>query len=138
MYTIKTLDDISALSERNTTPKSFIDHLETYFLQLRENLTEDEQEVEFSLVPYGYIAILEPEDDVRDLSSIGLNPQDDGLLGSCPEFVNTIQLEDITLYQIGVLYDNEYMMILYSKVGQFDPLTEDFLKEYASDCIVVE
>lgn len=136
MYSIKTLDDIRKLSESNKAPNSLVYHLEVYFKQLIENLIDDEPEVEFNLEPYGYIIILEPEDDVRNLENVGLNPQDSGLLGSYPEFVNLVQLEDISLYQIGVLYDNEYMQIFYVPVGMFDEEIETFLREYSEDCML--
>jgi len=132
MQTIKKLSDIERLRVRKLVDKNLLNHLETYFRELHGSLGNGDALEKFSLEEHGYIVILESGDDARGLADVGLNPEEGGILGSCPEWVEVKTLDDGTnLYQIGVLYNNEYMMIFYSKVSQFDEEIENFLLEHS-------
>ncbi|OPY55798.1 MAG: hypothetical protein A4E55_02386 [Pelotomaculum sp. PtaU1.Bin035] len=132
MKTVKVLADIQMLRSSQALTEPLLDHLEEYFGELHSALGDGEPLQEFSLEEHGYFVILEPGDDARDLSEVGLNPQDGGLLGTGPEWVEVKNLHGgLRYYQAAVLYDNEFMMIFYSAVGQFDQETEEFLAENA-------
>ncbi|WDH82642.1 MULTISPECIES: hypothetical protein [Paenibacillus] len=62
---------------------------------------------------YGYIVILEAGDNLYDLECVGLNREDCGLLGSMPEYVETLQLGDMTVYSIVVMYTNDFIMTFF-------------------------
>ncbi len=74
--------------------------------------------------------MLERGDDVRDLRQVGLNPEDQGILGSIPEWVEEVRLDDDTdVYQIACLYNNGHLMMFFSDVGQYDDIIEDWLRD---------
>jgi hypothetical protein len=83
--------------------------------------------------PEGFIAVLKKADNLRDLSILGLNPEDDGILGCSLEYVEEYRLETITFYRIGLLLDNECMMTFFSEAGVHDEEIEDYLAEEAVD-----
>lgn len=125
MLTVKTADDLDRLRRLKLLSPGYLDYLEGLFGQLREALGDGDED-EFDLDPHGYIVVLEAGDDVRDLSPVGLRH---GLLRCWPEFVESVDLVDVRVYRIGVLYDNEVMMIFLSAAGQFDPEVEAWLRE---------
>jgi len=131
MKIIKTLDDLRKLD--GAMELGLQAHLEEYLLALREALEPETELGQFSLARHGYIVILEQEDDVRDLREVGLNPGDQGLLGCCPEWVEQVALADgRIIYRVGVMYDNDYVMIFYSWLGQFDEEVEGWLADQRS------
>lgn len=132
MKTIKTSNDIQTLYYANVMDCHYLQHLKDYFHQLYLALQDNESEKEFSLKDRGYIVILEKGDNLRDLSEVGLNPEDHGLLGSYPEFVDLIELEFFPIYKIGVLYNNDYMMTFFSEKGIHDPEIESWLQDESS------
>jgi len=105
------------------------------FSDIYTNLSVETTIHTFSLENYGYIVVLQPEDNVRDLSEIGLPPASAGLIDVAPEFVIKDTLVDGTyVYRIGILFNNEWMLELFSIAGQFDEEVETWL---ASQCITV-
>ena len=132
MKTVKTLQDRRELKRQDSISKALFDHIEEYFFELVESLSEGKDINEFSLEESGYMVILEKGDDVRNLEEVGLNPKDKGLLGTYPEWVEVKKLSDGSeIYQIGVLYNNDYMQLFYSYRGQFDKEVEEFLADEA-------
>jgi hypothetical protein len=112
-------------------PAVLIDLVEDYFLLLRDEL-EVELESEFCLGSHGYIVVLEAGDNVRDLSNVGLNREDGGLLGSCPEYVELLDVGGgLQAYKVAVLYDNDYLMTFFTQAGAHDEEVEQWLKEQA-------
>ncbi|MGI6558066.1 MAG: hypothetical protein ACOX20_03615 [Limnochordia bacterium] len=130
MRTIKTENDIHALKKAAVLTPSLLDFLEVELQKLIEAFGDLEIERPLDLMEYGYIVLLEPGDNVRDLREVGLDWVDQGLLGSLPEFVERERLSDGTeIYRIGVLYDNDYMMIFLSLAGSHDAEVEAWLAE---------
>lgn len=130
MKIIKTMKDIEIMIEEQGLVQALLHHLQTYFLELHQSIEPDTDLNKFSLEDHGYLVILEAGDDVRNLHDVGLNPEDEGLLGTYPEWVDRRKLENETeIYQIGILYNNEYMMIFYSYLNTFDKEVEEWLKE---------
>ena len=128
MKTIKTMRDLCQL--RGAMKSALLSHLTEYLEALRESLEPDTAMEQFSLARHGYIVILEASDDVRDLREVGMRPEQKGLLGSWPEWVELVTLEDgSTIYRIGIMYDNDFMMLFYSSPGQFDEQVEEWLAE---------
>lgn len=139
MRIIKTKECLTKLKEANALNPLLLEYLEEYFQSLFETFAEGEPEEEFSLDRYGYIVILESGDNTKDLSSVGLNSCESGLLGSNPEFVNKLYLPNkgvpqaLEVYQTFVLFDNEYGQNFFSVAGTLDNETEAFLTENAID-----
>lgn len=138
MIVIKTLADLRSLRQRETLPGGYVRFIEQEFHGLMEALRGDVNMEDFSLQEHGYIVILLPNDDVRNLKSVGLNPKDGGLLGCSPEYIETYEIGEILrLRKIAVLFDNEFMMFFVSEVGIFDEVVEEWLDE-RTDYIVRE
>jgi len=78
----------------------------------------------------GYFVILEPGDNPRNLDIVGLNPAEKGLLGSWPEFVDLINLDEMSVYQVLILYNNECVMTLYLQAGVWDEEIEQWLEKH--------
>lgn len=132
MRTIKTQDDIHALkqAQAQALPLSLLDFLEDELHQLERILDDLDVERPLDLMQHGYIVLLEPGDNLRDLREVGLGWVDRGLLGSMPEYVERERLSDgREIYRIGILYDNDYMMIFFSIVGSHDDEIESWLAE---------
>ncbi|WP_189032843.1 hypothetical protein [Paenibacillus albidus] len=67
---------------------------------------------------YGYIVLFEAGDNVRDLGTVGLARDCGGLLCSCPEYVELLDIvEGLQAYKIAVLYDNDYLMTFFTQTG---------------------
>ena len=134
MRIIKTEQDIVFLRRAEVLPEALLDHVEDYFNHLRIEL-EDEADSQFRLDENGYIVLLEEGDNVRDLGNVGLTHERDGLLGSHPEYVETLDLGDCQqAYKIAVLYDNDYMMMFFTLAGAHDEEVEQWLKDQAEGC----
>lgn len=78
-----------------------------------------------NLEDYGFIIILEQSDDVRNLSEVGLNPCDSGLLGCNPEVVEVVRLDNKEYYRFVVVYNNTFAVTFYSAVGIYNQEVED-------------
>jgi hypothetical protein len=119
------------LRRAGALPATLLDQIEEYFLQLRDE-KEDEDSSEFPLGGCGYIIILEAGDNVRDLGNVGLNREDGGLLGSFPEYVETLDIgEGLQAYKIAVLYDNDYLKTFFTQAGAHDEEVEQWLRDQA-------
>ncbi|MEK3900059.1 hypothetical protein [Paenibacillus sp. FSL R7-0179] len=129
MRTIQTQQDLTSLSSSTLNPP-LLSHIEHYFSQLKE-IHGDTEDTLFSLQKHGYIVILEPGDNLYDLSIVGLNPEDAGLLGSSPEYVEAINLNGLTLYKIVVMYTDDYLMTFFTLAGWHDDVIERWLRQEA-------
>jgi hypothetical protein len=126
MRIIQTHRDLQVLKQANMLPKSYMAFLEEEWHGLFEALGVGESREEFSLHDHGYMVVLEAGD--YNLEPVGI---EEGLRNSWPEYVERIPLKDVDIYRIGVLYNNDYMMLFYSVVNTLDEETEAWLKEQA-------
>ncbi len=127
---VKTLKDLEKIKQNSSLPEMYKNEIIKYFHQLHMALGNGKPIENFSLDQHGYIVILEKCDDVRNLKNIGLS---EGLLFSCPEYIDRIKLSDFSVYKIHIMYDNEYMMTLYSRTGIHDKEVESWLAEESED-----
>lgn len=131
MRIIKTQQDFDVLRRAGTLPTALLGEIGGYFQQLRNEL-EDEKRSQFHLEECGYIVLLEVGDNVRDLGNVGLNHEAGGLLGSCPEYIELLELgEGLQAYKVAVLYDNDYLMTFFTQSGAHDEEVEQWLREQA-------
>ncbi len=127
MILIKNQDDVRSMEEKQLIRVGMAKHLMKFFDDLQEELdflSPNTYKVEDS----GQVVILDKEDNVRDLSEIGLNRGDQGLLGCIPEWFETVTLDNIEYYRFLVLYNDSFGVIFYSAVGTFDIEVETWLK----------
>ena len=131
MRIIKTKQDIAILRRAEVLPEAILAHVKDYVNQLSVEL-EDEAENQFRLGKNGYIVLLEAGDNVRDLSNVGLSHERNRLLGSCPEYVETLDLGYCQkAYKMAVLYDNDYLMTFFTIASAHDEEVEQWLKDQA-------
>jgi len=134
MRIIKTFEDVELLENTEVLNEEYLQWIKNYFLQLFDLLGREETLDQFRMDwPDGFIAVLEKGDNLRDLSLLGMNPEDDGILGCSLEYVEEYKLQSISFYRIGLLLDNECMMTFFSEVGAHDDEIEDYLAEEAVD-----
>lgn len=112
MYIIQTKQDLNILEKSKVMEEEFIKLLKDKFNSLYENLSEGTPMDEFSLEDKGYIVILHEGDNIRNLSTVGLNPNG-GILSAIPEFINEIILNKFKIYEVIVVYNNEFCMTFY-------------------------
>lgn len=112
MYIIQTKQDLNILEKSKVMEEEVIKLLKDKFNNLYENLSEGTPLNEFSLEDKGYIVILHEGDNIRNLSTVGLNPNG-GLLSAIPEFINEIILNKFKIYEVIVVYNNEFCMTFY-------------------------
>ncbi|EJL46604.1 hypothetical protein NDK47_25225 [Brevibacillus ruminantium] len=110
MRTIKTIQDVRLLREARVFSDAFAAYLEEEFLALKEAFDFDGLEEEFTLDMHGYMVVLEKGDNLRDLSVVGLDRNQNGLLGCLPEFVEKVERNGEHWYKVVVIYTNEYGM----------------------------
>ena len=134
MRIIKTFEDVELLENTEVLNERYLQWIKNYFLQLFDLLGRGETLDQFRMDwPEGFVAVLEEGDNLRDLSLLGLNPEDGGILGCSLEYVEEYKLESISFYRIGLLLDNECMMTFFSEIGSHDEEIEDNLAEEAVD-----
>lgn len=131
MRIIKTMKDIKLLREAEAVNEGILEEIEEHFKHIYKNLGEDEGAAleEFSLVDSGIIVLLEAGDNVADLEEIGFNPEDGGLLGVIPEWINEQKLEDCTLITACILCNNEYALSIFLERGIFGQEVENWISE---------
>ncbi|OUM85133.1 MAG: hypothetical protein BAA01_14030 [Bacillus thermozeamaize] len=67
MRTIKTKEDLQVLERARVLPQPVFNYLSQQFHQLEEALHDPNDVSPFDLYDHGYIVLLEPGDNVRDL-----------------------------------------------------------------------
>ena len=111
------------LKQKCDLSKAYLNFLEDYFLQLFESFGEGEDLDVFTLEQDGYIVILEPRDNLRELRHVGL--KDGGLFGTFPEYIEKESLEDgKQLWKVGVFHGSGSMQIFFSQIGDLDAEAE--------------
>ncbi|WNC14358.1 hypothetical protein [Brevibacillus brevis] len=93
MRTIKTIQGVRILQKARVFSVHFTKYLEDEFLGLKEAFDFDGADTSFILDLHGFMVVLEKGDNLRDLSIVGLNRLDGGLLGSLPKFVEKVQCD---------------------------------------------
>lgn len=129
MRIIQTQQDLNSLRSASLS-LPLLTHTEYYFHQLKA-MHGDTEDTLFSLQKHGYIVILEPGDNLYDLSIVGLSQEDAGLLGSRPEYVEAIVLDGLTLYEIVVMYTDDYLITFFTVAGWHDDTIENWLSQEA-------
>ncbi|WP_088186823.1 hypothetical protein [Desulfosporosinus sp. FKA] len=130
MKTIKAIADLEALVGSGAISEASLTYVGRLFQQMYEALGQEKNIGEFSLEEYGYIVILEQDDDIRNLKGIGLTPEEGDLLGEWLEYVELERLSNgQEIWKIGLLYDNAYFQTFISEVGKLEPEVEAWLSE---------
>jgi hypothetical protein len=127
MRVIKNQDDVRLLKEAKAISQPFAKHLTKFFDDLQADL-EDMSPNTYRLEDTGHVILLEAGDNVRDLKEIGLNHQDQGILGCIPEWFETMTLDDVEYYRFLVLYNDSFGVVFFSAVGAFDHEVEAWLE----------
>lgn len=132
MRIIKKIHDIELLKKGQAISKEILEEMEEHFKNIYKNLGEPEgiDIEEFSLKDSGIIVYLEAGDNITDLQEIGLNPEDDGLLGSTPEWIEEQILNDCTLITVCILCNNEYALSIFFRRDDFNSEVEYWINEY--------
>ncbi|OME28906.1 hypothetical protein BSK63_23640 [Paenibacillus odorifer] len=125
MKIIKTLSDIQELKLTSAFPLPFIGYIKEQWLGLFEEQREEQDTMHsFSLGFHGHIIIFEPGDN-------GYSPL--GKIDSVwVEYVDEVHLENVTIYRIGVLLDNDIMVLLFSMKDFLSIEIETWLAEQAN------
>ena len=133
MRVIKTFEDLELLENTEVLNEEYLQWIINYFLQLFEALGRNGETLDQFRLGWleGFVLVLEQGDNLRDMSLFGLNPADDGLLGCPLEYVEKYELENITFYKLGIMFDNESLLSVFSEVGAHDEEIEDYLAEEA-------
>lgn len=131
MRIIKTLKDIELLKEKSGIDKEILNEIEEHFKNIYRNIGEAEgiDINEFSLQDCGIIVYLEAGDNVRDMEEIGLNPEDGGLLGAIPEWIDEKPIGDDTLITVCILCNNEYALSIFFKSNDFDEEVQNWISD---------
>ena len=136
MRVIKNQDDVRLLKEAKAISQPFAKHLTKFFDDLQADL-EDMSPNTYRLEDTGHVVLLEAGDNVRDLREMGLNHQDEGILGCIPEWFETMTLDGVEYYRFLVLYNDSFGVVFFSAVGAFDHEVEAWLaaklEEYKDD-----
>ena len=126
MRVIKNQDDVRLLKEAKAISQPFAKHLTKFFDDLQADL-EDMSPNTYRLEDTGHVVLLEAGDNVRDLKEIGLNHQEQGILGCIPEWFETMILDGVEYYRFLVLYNDSFGVVFFSAVGAFDHEVEAWL-----------
>lgn len=124
---IKNQRDVSRYQRCKVLGQEFAEHVKAYLRYLQDELDAIEPG-EYSVEDTGFIVVLEAGDDVRDLSNVGLNPEDQGLLGTTPEWIEKVELDGTEYYRFLVIYTDSFAVTFYSAVGNHDGEVEAWLE----------
>ena len=127
MRVMKNQDDVGLMLKAEAITPGFAKHLTKFFDELQADLEELSPNT-YSLEETGYVVLLEAGDNVRDLSEIGLNHKEQGILSCIPEWFETINLDEVEYYRFLVLYNDSSGVIFYSAVGAFDAEVEKWMR----------
>lgn len=126
MRVIKNQDDVRLMAQAKAINPQFAEHLIQFFDELQADL-EDMSPNTYRLEDTGHVVLLEAGDNVRDLREMGLNHQEQGILGCIPEWFEAITLDDVEYYHFLVLYNDSFGVVFFSAVGAFDHEVEAWL-----------
>ena len=126
MRVIKNQNDVRLLKEAKAISQPFAKHITKFFDDLQADL-EDMSPNTYRLEDTGHVVLLEAGDNVRDLKEIGLNHQEQGILGCIPEWFETMTLDGVEYYRFLVLYNDSFGVVFFSAVGAFDHEVEAWL-----------
>ncbi len=126
MRVIKNQDDVRLMAQAKAINPQFAEHLIQFCDELQADL-EDMSPNTYRLEDTGHVVLLEAGDNVRDLREMGLNHQDEGVLGCIPEWFETITLDGVEYYRFLVLYNDSFGVVFFSAVGAFDHEVEAWL-----------
>lgn len=126
MRVIKNQDDVRLMAQAKAIRPQFAEHLIQFFDELQADL-EDMSPNTYRLEDTGHVVLLEAGDNVRDLREVGLNHQEQGILGCIPEWFETITLDGVEYYRFLVLYNDSFGVVFFSAVGAFDHEVEAWL-----------
>ena len=136
MRVIKNQDDVRLMAQAKAIRPQFAEHLIQFFDELQADL-EDMSPNTYRLEDTGHVVLLEAGDNVRDLREMGLNHQDEGILGCIPEWFETMTLDGVEYYRFLILYNDSFGVVFFSAVGAFDHEVEAWLaaklEEYKDD-----
>ena len=126
MRVIKNQDDVRLMAQAKAINPQFAEHLIQFFDELQADL-EDMSPNTYRLEDTGHVVLLEAGDNVRDLREMGLNHQEQGILGCIPEWFETMTLDGVEYYRFLVLYNDSFGVVFFSAVGAFDHEIEAWL-----------
>lgn len=133
MFKINNVADLERFKASGLFSPAYCNVIEEYFLQLIESLLPpDVEAIDYSLESSneGYFIVLQAGDNPHSLPSVGLP---EGLVNSFPgpEWVETINLSDTTVYRLFYLYDNEFFALFHfdSRLWPTDTELHSFLSE---------
>jgi len=121
MQIIKGFLDLELLRENATLTSSFLDYLETEWMEFYEAYSDGVPLEEFSLELHGMQIVLESGDSLPE----GMGET------IFPEYVEKISLDDVDIYRMYVMEAEDYGKLYYSFVGSLDDESEATLGEYA-------
>jgi hypothetical protein len=123
---IKNQDDVRLMAQAKAIGPQFAKHLTKFFDDLEAEL-EDMSPNTYRLEDTGHVVLLEAGDNVRDLRELGLNHQDEGLIGCIPEWFETMTIDDVEYYRFLVLYNDSFGVVFFNAIGAFDHEVEAWL-----------
>lgn len=126
MRVVKSKEDISLLQRARAVGSEFAKHLENFMDQLQADLDYLNPGA-YKMEDCGYVVILEPGDNVRELSHIGLY-RENGLLGCLPEWFDLVSLDGAQYYCFLELLNDAFGVIFYTAVGIHDEEVEVWLQ----------
>lgn len=108
MLIIKQGADIARLQQENHLTTPLAKHLQKKLSALQQALEPETSLAAFSLLPHGFIGVLEPGD--RTLSAIGLP---ESLAHIMPEWVSKLEISGELYYVLYVMSDNDCVIQIY-------------------------
>ena len=134
MRVLRSMEDIEILSDARALPVACLSFLRGEILMLHGALGYGEGIAEFKLTADdGFMVFLERSDNLGDLEHLGIARGGGGLLDSCPEFVERVSLDGLTLYRVGILANNQCMLMLFLLEGDHDEEIGSWLLERARE-----
>lgn len=139
MRIIKSQKDLDLISRMQALPPNLIRFAQAEFHRLYMAFGEahDVLFAEFHTDEFhcGHIVVLEHGDNIDDLSVVGMQC---GLRNSMVECVELYQIEQLQMYRIIVLFNNEFAQTFLFEAGlNQDALFEAWLAEEAAESVVV-
>lgn len=132
MYIINTLLDISTLEQKAVIGIELSKYLKNNIKTIYSNTSTEKTLEKFALDSIGKIVLLEPKDNLHELSELNLH-YTNGLLGTVPEYVDEKTLDGKQYYCFVVLCNDEYGYSMIAPKNSYDDAIEAWFKRGVSN-----
>jgi hypothetical protein len=127
MQIIKTLNDLKAVKKNSNLGEEYLDYIEAHLRRIWNTFSKEEAIEDHPDRPTAELVILEVDNELKEevMKEVGV-PYN--LLKAPLEYVDQLQIDDMTIYIIGISKTNEMLMECFLNPKHFTKSIKDWLE----------